>query len=109
MNCPRCGRPVAIARPHCLYCGAALPPEALAAASAVSEPTPPVPGLEQPGGASGVAGVEPSATFLVLALEGTDPGVLASALGLSAYEAAQRLRRGGLQLHRVLSDHEAEA
>ena len=34
MTCPSCGRPVAVARASCLYCGAALPQEAVARAEA---------------------------------------------------------------------------
>jgi hypothetical protein len=45
--------------------------------------------------------------LLVLALEGADEGALARALGLSAFEAGQRRRRGGVDLHRILPEHQA--
>jgi len=49
----------------------------------------------------------PARVLLVLTLEGTDESVLGAALGLSAFEASQRLRRGGPDLHRILPAREA--
>jgi hypothetical protein len=94
MVCPACDRPVALARPRCLYCGAALPREVLRGeAPAASEPPPPA----------------QDRTLVILELAGVDPSALAGALGLTYFEAAQRGRRGGLELWRSLPPSEAEA
>src|SRR6185503_16144255 len=42
-----------------------------------------------------------------LDLDGADTQALASGLGLSGFEAAQRVRRGGWQLHRIALTNEA--
>jgi hypothetical protein len=77
--------------------------EAVAAASAASAAT----ASSRLAGSAPVAAAE--RTLLVLELAGTEPGALAAALGESAYEAAQRLRRGGFQLHKVLATEQAGA
>lgn len=108
MRCPACGRPVAVARPRCLYCGAALPAEAVsqaeAARRALSETPEVCGGAERgPSRAAGESlGVDARARAVVVIEPGrADPGDLGRALGLSAYEAHQRVRRGGWQLLRV--------
>ncbi|HSB60387.1 MAG TPA: zinc ribbon domain-containing protein [Vicinamibacteria bacterium] len=98
-QCPACGRPVAMARPHCVYCGARLPDEAVGAAT---------PGDPAAAPAIPSAAPPPKRLLLVLDLATGAAADLASALGLSAFEAGQRLRRGGLQLHRVLEERAAE-
>lgn len=90
--CPSCGRPVAAARPTCVYCGAGLPEAVDAGPSAT--PAAPEPTAE-------------GRLLLVLDLRRADPRALERGLGLAPYEAAQRARRGGLQLHRVLAAAEA--
>jgi len=85
--CPSCRRPVAMARPRCIYCGAALD------AGLLAELRPPEP--EPPPAAAAAR------TLVVAAVDGADPARLAAALELRAYEAQQRSRRGGLQLVRV--------
>ena len=45
----------------------------------------------------------------MLPLEGVPEDALAGALGLSAFEASQRLRRGGPDLHRILPAEPAAA
>jgi hypothetical protein len=103
-GCPACGRPVAMVRPRCLYCGGALPQDALEAAEvARAETIAPAPGLP-PAPTSGEA-----RTLLVLHTSGADPRALADALTLSAYEAGQRVVRGGYQLLKVLEPAAAEA
>jgi hypothetical protein len=100
-SCPACRRPVALARATCLYCGAALPPEALRAA---------VPSSAEPARETAVMG-EPAAgrmdegkgrQLLVLDLAGMTQGALARALGVPVYDAGLLVRRGGLHLHGVL-------
>lgn len=97
--CPACRRPVAVARPRCLYCGAPLAREGAGA------PPPGEPGhpqVEAPGGAVG-------RSLVVLALESAGPEALARALAVPAYEAGLLARRGGYRLHRVLGTAEAAA
>jgi hypothetical protein len=98
-RCPSCGRPVALARETCLYCGAALPADLV--------PVPPPPG--EPRAAGPAAGEAPPSApgdrvLLVIDLGGAAPDALARALGLSAYEAALRARRGGFHLHAILGE-----
>jgi hypothetical protein len=90
--CPRCQRPVAVARATCLYCGAALPSAAL--------PLPPEPD-EAP---------LPEATraLLILDLARAEPARLCAAFGLTELEAGQWTRRGGYQLRGLLEPEDAE-
>src|SRR5216110_1529186 len=103
--CPRCARPLASPQARCLYCGAALPAELVAAAAAAraaleaewareggramapaaaAEPLEPVP----PGAA---ASAPPAVTadvprrLLLLDPAAADPAALQRALGLSAF------------------------
>lgn len=92
--CPSCQRPVALARPQCLYCGAALDPEIVPAPAAVTDSAPPAPREER--------------ALVVMDAAGTDASVVATALGLSLLEAGQRVPRGWL-LHRITSPAEAAA
>jgi hypothetical protein len=94
--CPRCQRPVAMARATCLYCGALLPAPAVAA-SAAPEPEP------EP-----AASLPATRALLILDLEQTEPERLASALGLTDLEARQRVTRGGFHLHRLGPPEEME-
>jgi len=96
-QCPACGRPVAMVRARCLYCGAALPAEAVAAA-------------EQSAAASSAGPVTRSSTRALLVVDwGADPPASSEAvLDLSPYEAALRRRRGGYRLECVLEAAEAE-
>jgi hypothetical protein len=82
-----------VARPSCLYCGAALP--FAPAAPLAPAGTPPAPPVDR--------------TLLVLVLEGADEDALARALGQPAYAAGLLARRGGLHLHRILEPGAAEA
>ena len=98
-QCPACGRPVAMARPHCVYCGARLPDGAVGVATRSNPAAAPAPPSAEP---------QPKRLLLILDLATGAVADLANALGLSAFEAGQRLRRGGLQLHRVLDEHAAK-
>ncbi len=98
-SCPSCGRPVALTRPQCLYCGAALPAAVVEeAARQAAVETAPV----------DVAAAGPPRSLLILNLEGADAQALAAGLALSAFEAAQRVKRGGWQLHRIMPAEEAD-
>jgi hypothetical protein len=94
-SCPSCRRPVAVARASCLYCGATLAPQDVAAA-AVAAPAPALPAAEDRG-------------LVILDLADATPETLTGALGRPPYEAALLARRGGLHLHRVLGAGEAAA
>jgi hypothetical protein len=103
MNCPSCGRPVAVARAACLYCGGALSAEAVAAAQAARRAT-----AERAPVAEAVP--EEAAAerrLLVLDAGAANAATLARALGVSAYEAGQRVRRGGLQLLKLMAPEHA--
>src|SRR5512144_1832987 len=92
-GCPACGRPVALARPTCLYCGAALP----------ATVAPPPETERAPAGAT----PGPPRVLVVLELSATRAEALARS-GLGSYEAELLVRRGGLHLHRVLEAAAAE-
>jgi hypothetical protein len=93
MDCPACHRPLSRVQPRCLYCGAAVPAELLAAVA----PTP-------------VTAVSaPERVLLILDLSAVAAETLAPVLGLPPAEAARRARRGGYQLHRIASSEAAAA
>jgi len=84
VSCPACGRPVAAARPSCLYCGAPLAPTEAGVSAELAGAVTPAPAER---------------TLLVLDLRNVDAALLARALGRAAFEAAQWARRGGYRLH----------
>jgi hypothetical protein len=92
MVCPSCRRPVAVARATCLYCGAALPADATRAVRAAD-----------------VERNEPRSdrALIILDLDRVDPAQLSRSLGVSAFEAGQRARRGGFDLWRIAPATEA--
>src|SRR5262249_45514864 len=94
--CPACARPVAVARPRCVYCGAALSAEAVAEAEESAREV--------------QAGRRAEAERLLVVLEHrkSDPEALARVLGLSPYDAGQRAARGGFELLRTAPPAEAE-
>ena len=99
-RCPSCGRPVALARESCLYCGEALPGDLVPAPPAAEAPRPA--GSE----ASAEGAPSPSRTRVLLVIDLGDaaPDALARALGLSAYDAGLLARRGGFHLHALLDE-----
>jgi len=92
MVCPSCNRPVATSRPACLYCGAPLP-----------QGTPP-----RQDAAGPAPGPADETGFVILDLASADPGKLADTLGLAAFDADQRMKRGGFLLWRCLPLVEAK-
>ena len=78
---------MAMARSTCVYCGAPLPVEA-------ASPPPSV--------------VTAARILVILDLAAATEGAVASALGLSVFEAGQRRKRGGLQLHRIAEEGRAQ-
>lgn len=114
MDCPHCGRPVAVVRPACFYCGKPLPKEVVAATRATADKA--LRDLDQalPAGPGASAPPEASApsedrSLLVLDLREASAEAVAAALHTSAFEAGQRLKRGGYQLLRIARAAEAAA
>ena len=91
-DCPACRRPMAMARATCVYCGAPLPQPAGAAARPDAPATAAAPAQAA------------SRLLVILDLGAATEGAVASALGLSLFEAGQRRKRGGLQLHRIVEE-----
>jgi len=84
--CPRCQRPLAVAQPRCVYCGAPIDPSSLPPPPRVTpEAAPPA----------------EDRILLLIHAGGSDGETLARALGVPAFEAEQRRRRGGWHLHRI--------
>lgn len=100
IGCPSCGRPVALARATCLYCGASLPEASVTAAeqarlSALLGPLSASPPVER--------------LLLGLRLQANQAAPLASALGLPAYDAQRLASRADDYLWRILPVPAAEA
>src|SRR5262245_29350810 len=95
--CPACARPVAVARPRCLYCGEPLSAEAVAEAERTTREV-----------AGGKAPAEAHRVLVVLEHQPGDPETLARVLGLTLFDATQRAARGGFELVRTVSAEEAE-
>lgn len=95
-------------RPKCFYCGKPLPSELLSAVEAsaleaiqkIEQQLPHEP-------AASPAHETPERLLIILDLSEGEPPGLARALGASAFEAGQRLKRGGFQLHRIALEAEA--
>ena len=81
---------MAVARGSCLYCGAPLDSEQVAVATAA------VQSLAAP-----AAAPPPERHIVLLDVRAASREALSAALGLPAFDAEQRLRRGGYQLHRI--------
>lgn len=94
-------------RPACLYCGKPLPAELVAKAAKTASEA--VRALDAP--AAGADAAVPERTLLILDLRErlADARELARVLGVSAFEAEQRARRGGYQLLRLTAPAEASA
>ena len=97
-DCPACRRPMAMARATCVYCGAPLPVEPGEAAGRAAAATASAPPPAETAGR----------LLVILELGAATEEAVASALGLSVFEAGQRRKRGGLQLHRILEEGRAE-
>jgi hypothetical protein len=87
---------VATARSRCLYCGAPLGRKLVEAAAAAAEAL-----------AAEAAPPPVERHVVVLDLQDAPREALVSALRLSAFEAEQRRRRGGYQLHRIAAPETA--
>jgi hypothetical protein len=96
--CPSCQRPIAISRPRCLYCGVALDP-------ALVPPPPPEPaaGAAELPALAAPSEPAPERTLVVIGFQSPDVAPVAEALALAPFEVAQRMRRGGWHLHKVLA------
>ena len=76
------GRPVAVARDRCLYCGEVLPSHL-------------VPGQPTLGPSGSGEPAAQARTLIILDLDSAEPARLVRALGLAPYEAGLLARRGG--------------
>jgi hypothetical protein len=90
---------VALARARCLYCGEVLGREQVEAAAAAAESL----------AADNAPPPPPERHIVVLDLRQAASEALVAALRLSSFEADQRLRRGGYQLHRIAAPDPAAA
>jgi hypothetical protein len=110
-DCPHCGRPVAMVRAKCFYCGKPLPQQLLAEAQASAVDA--IQKLEQlpgiPRAEAAQASALPDRLLIILDLRQGEPATVAQALLVSTFEARQRLRRGGYQLLRVAQADDARA
>jgi len=99
-------------RPKCVYCGKPLPAQLLEAVASSAQKA--IQELERQLPSEADAAAPPTASgsrrlLIVLDLRRADAAALQGALGVSAFEAGQRLRKGGLQLHRIAAESEARA
>jgi hypothetical protein len=94
-RCPSCGRPIALTRPRCLYCGRSLPQEL------IPDPVEPA---ESPTTQALLPGFGEGKALLVARLDGTTAESLAAALERTVLEAEQLVRRGGWTLLGVLPE-----
>jgi hypothetical protein len=105
-SCPSCGRPVAMARPLCLYCGKPLPAAVIQEAARQAE-------AAASAAATAAAAIAPASpagparSLVVVDYEGLDGAKVAAALGVPVFEIAQRIRRGGWQLQRIAPAEDA--
>jgi hypothetical protein len=90
-----------MARPQCVYCGAALPEAVVLEARARARES-----RAQPPADSRPEG--PDRALVILDLAGASIETVQKALGLSRFEADQRARQGGFQLLRIASPAEAQ-
>ncbi len=106
MDCPHCGRPVAIVRSTCFYCGKPLPKDVVAATRATADKAlrdldPALPAALDASTPAPAAAPDEDRSLLVVDLREATVDAVASALRTSAFEAGQRLKRGGYQLLRI--------
>jgi hypothetical protein len=85
-----------MARPLCLYCGKPLPAAVIAEAARQAEAAAAATAAIAPASPSG-----PARSLLVVDYDGLEGAAVAAALGVPAFEIAQRARRGGWQLQRI--------
>jgi hypothetical protein len=91
-----------------VYCGAALPADAVAAAAAATEALEAQARLPHAAAGGGAAEApEVPRTLVILDLAGADAARVAAATGVSAYEAGQWGRRGNDHLLRIVPTSEA--
>jgi len=101
--CPSCRRPVAVARATCLYCGVALPADAVEAAAAAAQQVR-AESISSAGTGPLVTAPASERHLVVVEVRDQAAALLSRLLDLSSYDAALRLRQGGTQLHRAARD-----
>ena len=107
MDCPACARPIAMARARCVYCGAALPAEALEEATRAAQKVLQSTDLASLGAVSQGFGREPAARrYVVLDTSAAPVDVIAEACSVSAWEARQWQAASRYRLIKVSTEPE---
>lgn len=105
MHCPACARPIAMARAHCVYCGATLSAEALDEAARSAQrilQTRSLAGLEAV--AKGAEREPQARRYVVIDTSAATLDIIADACGVSAWEARQWQAASRYRLVRVSTE-----
>src|SRR6187399_2076554 len=105
MLCPSCARPIAMARPNCVYCGAALSAEALEEAALAAQrilQTSSLANLEAV--AKGSGREQPPRRYVVIDTRASEIEVVADACAVSAWDARQWRAASRYRLVRVSAE-----
>lgn len=105
MKCPACARPIAMARSQCVYCGAALSSEALAAAASAAQRvlrSKSLANLEA--AAQGVDRDQPQRNYVVLDTASASVDIIAESCRVSIWQARQWQAASRYRLVKVSSD-----
>jgi len=90
MNCPACARPVAMARPTCVYCGVALPKDTIEEASLAAQRVLNSKTLfDLENAAKGADAVRPARRYLVIDTTSASAEALALGCSISEWETRQ--------------------
>jgi hypothetical protein len=96
-----------MARPLCLYCGKALSAAVIEDAARQAEAAAAAAATAASAAIAPASPSGPARSLLVVDYDGLDGAAVAAALGVPAFEIAQRARRGGWQLQRIAAAEEA--
>lgn len=109
MTCPSCGRPVATARPTCLYCGASLPEETQTAAAEAAARVLQAKNLSHLEASTGGFGPEaPRRVYVILDTTASIESIV-DAFGISPWEAQQWQIASSFRLVRIAPEGRHEA
>src|SRR5262245_50962920 len=90
MDCPACARPIAMARAHCVYCGAALPAEAVEEATRASRQVLQSRNLQRREAVShGIGRETPPRRYIIVDTASASAEIIAEACSVSVWEARQ--------------------
>lgn len=104
MLCPACARPIATARPKCLYCGAPLSEETIQSATLAAERVQRGQGLSNLEAAAKGIGVHSARRYVVVDTAAVASEVLADACSVSVWEARQWQAASRFRLVKVSSE-----